>query len=75
MRSYHSGMVQVNGSKGCSEQQLQVACNGFFHYFQRCRPMIEPPDDAHADGNKRKKRAVQAAAVGAHAPAVAVAES
>ncbi len=64
---YHSGMVQVNGSKGCSEQQLQVACNGFYRYLQSCRSMIEPPDDEHADGNKRKKRAVAAADGGAAA--------
>jgi hypothetical protein len=72
---YHSGMVQANGSKGCSEEQLQTACNGFFHYFQRCRSMIEPPDDEHADGNKRKKRAVAAADVSAAAPTAAVAGS
>lgn len=55
---YHSGMVQVNGSKGCTEEHLQIACNGFCHYFQINRAAIEPPDDDHADGNKRKKRAV-----------------
>jgi hypothetical protein len=64
---YHSGMVQVNGSKGCSELQLQVACNGFYRYLHSCRGMIEPPDDAHADGNRRKKRAVAAADGGAAA--------
>jgi hypothetical protein len=37
---------------------LQIACNGFCHYFQINRAAIEPPDDDHADGNKRKKRAV-----------------
>ncbi len=55
---YHSGMVQVNGSKGCTEEHLQSACNGFCAYLQLNRSMIEPPDEDHADGNKRKKRAI-----------------
>ncbi len=55
---YHSGMVQVNGSKGCTQQHLQIACNGFCQYLQRQRHYIVPPTEEHADGNKRKKRAV-----------------
>ena len=55
---YHSGMVQVNGSKGCTEEHLQIACNGFCQFLQRNRQSIEPPSDEYADGNKRKKRAI-----------------
>jgi hypothetical protein len=74
---YHSGMVQVNGSKGCTEEHLQTACNGFFQYLQRQRSVIMPPTEELADGNKRKKRAVACAdalysstptAVAAHNP-------
>lgn len=57
---YHSGMVQVNGSKGCTEAHLQIACNGICAFLQKNRSMIEPPDEEHADGNKRKKRAIGA---------------
>jgi hypothetical protein len=58
---YHSGMVQVNGSRGCSEQQLQIACNGFCAYLQKNRSSIEPLHDEVVDGNKKKKRAVACA--------------
>lgn len=55
---FHSGIVQINGSRGATFASLQSSANALFAFFFSHRHMLEPLSESEEDGSKRKRRRI-----------------
>ena len=55
---FHTGIVQINGSRGATFASLQNSANALFAFFFSHRHMLEPLSESEDDGSKRKRRRI-----------------
>ena len=56
--AFHSGIVQINGSRGATLDSVQSSANALFAFFSSHRQMLEPSSELEDDGSKRKRRRI-----------------
>jgi hypothetical protein len=54
--AFHSGIVQINGSRGATFDSVQSYANALFAFFTSHQHMLEPSSELEADGSKRKRK-------------------
>ncbi len=54
--AFHTGVVQINGSRGATVSSVQNCANALFAFFSSHRHMLEPSSELDYDGSKRKRK-------------------
>ncbi len=54
--AFHTGVVQINGSRGATFSSVQNCANALFAFFSSHRHMLEPSSELDYDGSKRKRK-------------------
>ncbi len=56
--AFHSGIVQINGSRGATLASVQSTANALFAFFSSNRQHLEPTSELDDDGSKRKRKRI-----------------
>jgi len=56
--TFHTGIVQINGSRGATVASLQSCANALFAFLTAHRHVIQPSSEMDYEGSRRKRKRI-----------------